>query len=84
MYCHVTQGAYVNSTETIEPTFIYTGYTNWKDDLVKKIGFAAHKQSHCHKHVVMCIVTISATAGYVGVLINRNMQRIILFHANPS
>ena len=42
-------------TNTIEPTFISTGYTNWKDALVKKRGFAAHEQLHCHKHVVMYV-----------------------------
>ena len=47
---------------------------NWlhklEDALVKKRGFAAHEQSHCHKHVVVCVVTIPATTRDVGELIN--------------
>ena len=46
------------------------GYANWKDALVKKRGFAAHEQSHCHKHVVIRVVTIPATTRDVGELIN--------------
>ena len=56
--------------DTIEPIFISTGYTNWKDALVKKRGFAAHEQSHCHKQAVMCVITVPATTGDVGELIN--------------
>jgi len=37
---------------SIESTFITTGYTNWKDALAKKRGFALHEQSNCHKHAV--------------------------------
>ena len=37
---------------------------------LKKRGFAAHEQSHCHKHAVMCVVTIFARTGDVGELIN--------------
>ena len=56
--------------DTIEPTFISTGYANWKDALVKKRGFAAYEQSHCYKHAVTCVVTIPAASGDVGELIN--------------
>ena len=56
--------------DTIEPTFSSTGYTNWKDALVKKRGFAALEQAHCHKHVVMCAVTIPAATGDIDELIN--------------
>ena len=56
--------------DTIKPTFIFTGYPNWKDVLVKKRDFAAREQWYCHKHAVMCEITISATTGDTGALIN--------------
>ena len=75
VFCHACIAAYNQGhmstvIDMIEPTFISTGYTNWKDALVKKRGFTAHEQSHCHKHAVMCAVTIPAAKGDVGELIN--------------
>ena len=60
----------LTAIDAIEPTFISTGYRNWKDALVKKRGFAAHEQSHCHKQGVMFVVIIRARTGDVGELIN--------------
>ena len=59
-FCHTCIAAHnkehvSTATNTIEPTFISTGYTNWKDALVTKRGFAAHEQLHCHKHAVMYV-----------------------------
>ena len=72
---HTCIAAYNNghisaANDTIEPTFISTGYTNWKDALEKKKGFASHEQSQCHKHAVVCVVTIPVTKGDVAELIN--------------
>ena len=74
-FCHTrivtyNKGHMSTAIDTIEPTFISTGYTNWTDALVKKRGFAAHEQSHCYKDAVMYVVTIPATTGDIGELIN--------------
>ena len=70
-FCHTCNAAYNKGhmstvTDTIEPTFISIGCTNWKDALVKKRGSVAH----FHKIPVMCVVTIPAATGDVGELIN--------------
>ena len=66
-FCHTCIAAYNKGhmstvIDMIEPTFISTGYTNWKDALVKKRRVAAHEQSHCHKHAVMYVITIPAAS----------------------
>ena len=76
-FCHTCIAAHnkehmSTATNTIEPTFISTGYTNWKDALVKK-----EVLQHMSNYIVinmqscMCIVTIPATAGDVGELISK-------------
>ena len=41
--------------DTTEPIFISSDCTNRKNAILKKKGFGAHEQSHCHKHTVMCV-----------------------------
>lgn len=65
------KGHISTAIDTIEPTFSSADYTNWKYAFVKKIGFAAHEQSNCHKHALMCVVTILATTREGDELINR-------------
>ena len=48
-FCYTCIAAYnkghmSTAIDTIKPTFIFTGYPNWKDALVKKRDFAARGQ----------------------------------------
>ena len=74
-FCHTCITAYnrghmTTADDTTKSAFISTGYTNWKDALAKKRGFALHEQSNSHKHAVTCVVTIPATTGDVGELLD--------------
>ena len=74
-FCHTcirayNQECFTTANDTIKPSFITTGYTNWKDALVRKRGFPLHEKSDCHKHAVMCAVTIPETTADVGELLN--------------
>ena len=79
-FCHTCVCAYnmghmTSANDTLEQTFISTGYTNWKDALVKKRGFAAHEQSKCHQHAVLCTVTLPRTTADVGELLNETLAK---------
>ena len=79
-FCHTCVCAYnmghmTSANDTLEQTFISTGYTNWKDALVKKRGFAAHEQSKSHQHAVLCTVTLPRTTADVGELLNETLAK---------
>lgn len=68
--CAYKQGHMTTTSDNIEPTFISTGYNNWRDAFTKARGFAKHEQSSAHQHAVMCVVKIPATTVDVGELLN--------------
>ena len=65
------KGHISTAIETIEPIFISLDYTNWKNAILKKKGFGAHEQSHCHNYTVVPVVTIPATTEDIGEGINK-------------
>ena len=53
-------------SSSLEPAFISTGYTNWKDATVKTAGFNAHERSECHKEAIERLITLPVTSKDVG------------------
>ena len=51
------------SASCLEPTFISTGYTNWKDATV---NFANHEKSKCHADSLFTTVTAPSTMPDIG------------------
>lgn len=74
-FCHTCILAYNKghmkaASHSMESTFISSGYTNWKDALVKKRGFAMHEQSNCHKNAVSSIIALPQTTKDIGELLS--------------
>ena len=66
IFCHVCVKAYKEkklSASCLEPTFISTGYTNWKDATV---NFANHEKSKCHADSLFTTVTAPSTMRDIG------------------
>ena len=61
-FCFICFKAYVkkelHSTANLESTYILTGYSNWKEVVMR---FKSHQTSICHKDAVLKTVTLPAT-----------------------
>ena len=67
--CHTCVKAYqanMLSNACLEPAFLSSGYTNWKDATAKKGGFPAHEKSNCHKEALERLVSLPSVVKDVG------------------
>ena len=48
----------LNNVPNIKKTYIYVGFTNWKEATTR---FAAHDATTCHKDAVLKMITLPAT-----------------------
>ena len=72
------QSKHLQSTHSLEQTFISTGFSNWKDATAK---FAKHEGSRCHKDSVLKTITLPATTTYVWYTEFKPYENINLIHA---
>ena len=59
-FCHVCMKAYTEKTLSatyLKPTFIVTGYKNWKDSTV---SIAIHERSKCHAVTLFMTVEVQS------------------------
>ena len=59
-------------TICLEPTFISTGFSNWKDAAGK---FAKHECSLCHKDSVLKMITLPATTSDICEMLSSQLTK---------
>ena len=62
----------MHSAHCLEPTFISTGFSNWKDVTAK---FSKHEGSLCHKDSVLKTITLPATTSDVCEILSSQLAK---------
>ena len=75
-FCLTRVTAYQNnllqSAHCLEPTFISTGFSNWKDATAK---FSKYECSLCHKDSVLKRITLPATTSDIGEMLSSQLAK---------
>ena len=75
-FCFTCVTAYQNdlmhSSHCLEPTFISTGFSNWKDATAK---LSKHEGSLCHKDSVLKTTSFRATTSDVGEMLSSQLAK---------
>ena len=66
------QNNLLQSAHCLEPTFISTGFSNWKDATAK---FSKHEGSLCHKDSVLKTITLPSTTSDVGEMLTSQLAK---------